>query len=143
VKRTIVTMLLVFLTTWGQSVATVPAVTPAELLGRWILVGEPVPGCLSASLEFTSDGLLKMTSGAQVLETSIEITRESGGFLISTTLLRHNNEPNCQGRSAMYVAQHFAPLMFARVGGPGLTALILDKDRRQHGLTMEFRRDGV
>lgn len=141
-KRTFVAMLSVFLAACGQCVAAPSAGAPA-LLGRWILVGEPVPGCLSASLEFTPDDLLKITSGAQVLEASIKITHENGGFLISTTLLRHNDEPNCQGRSAIYVAQHFAPLMFVRFSGSGLTALILDKNRKQHGPKTEFRRDGV
>lgn len=81
--------------------------------------------------------------GSQVLEASTRITRETDGFLIASTLLRHNDEPNCQGRSAIYVAQHFAPLMFVRFSGSELIALILDKDRRQHGPTAEFRRDGL
>ena len=117
------------------------AALPRDLLGRWTLVGEPVPGCTSASLEFTADGHLKITSGAQILEATVRVTAAGDGFTISTHLLRHNDEPNCQGRTAAYVAEHFAPYMFVRVMGAKLNAVILDQNGRQHGPNAEFRRD--
>jgi hypothetical protein len=137
-KRALKLALLLLLAACGQRVID----APASLLGRWTLAA-PVLGCPSASVEFTADNHLKMISGAQTLEAAIETRRKNDGYLISLQLLRINDEPNCQGISADYVAEHFAPFIFVRVSEGTLTYLTLDKNLGRHGPPLEFKRVGV
>ena len=99
--------------------------------------------CANASLSFTNDSHVRITSGEQTLDAAIVTTPKDGGFLISLTLLGHHSKANCQGISADYVAGHFAPYMFVRVTGSTLTFSMLDKSLSQSGPSVKFERDGV
>jgi hypothetical protein len=118
------------------------AIPPPELLGHWTL-SEPVQNCASASMEFTEDGHLRMTSGEQTLDTVMVLTPKDDGFLIALRLIGHNTKPNCQGVSADFVAAHFIPFIFVRVSGHVLTSSMLDRSLTELGPPLKFNHGGV
>ncbi len=90
---------------------------PKELLGSWIFresSGMDLPAeCHKIRLEFTPDGNLIGFSGEQRFTTKVSIARRDGMFIVHTDkIIEHNDKPNCQGRSAEYVASHFVDDMY-------------------------------
>lgn len=88
--------------------------------------------CYKIRLEFTPDGNLIGFSGEQRFTTKVSITRRDGMFVVHTDkIIGHNDKPNCQGRSAEYVATHFVDNLYAEYferGGGVLRIYIWTKD---------------
>jgi len=103
--------------------ACAPGRTPKELLGVWGI--GPLPpdapaACANVSTEYRSDGTVLIRSGPQTLTATYATTPAGKGFLLERTNVQSNGEPNCQGRPAQYVIDHFVRKAYLEVGGDTL-----------------------
>jgi hypothetical protein len=99
--------------------ACAPARVPKELLGVWGIGPLPpdVPAtCATGSTEYRSDGTVLIRSGPQTVTAAYTTTAAGKGLLLERTNVQSNGEPNCQGRPAQYVIDHFVRKAYLEVG---------------------------
>ncbi len=76
--------------------------------------------CGNISTEYRSDGTVLIRSGPQTVTATYTTTAAGKGFLLERTNVQSNGEPNCQGRAAQYVIDHFVRKAYLEVGGDTL-----------------------
>ena|ERR1051326_1606854 len=109
---------------------------PSELLGSWVLsdiIGIRLPAeCRNIRIEFTAAGNFISISGEQKLIVQASIERQNAAFVLHVEkLVEHNNQPNCQGRPAEYVASNLVDDVYLERDGPVLRMYVWKKDSRQ------------
>jgi len=95
-----------------------PAQAPKEFLGVWGI--GPLPpdapaACVNASVEYRSDGTVLIRSGPQTITATYSTAPAGKRFLVERTNVQSNGEPNCQGRPAQYVIDHFVRKAYLEV----------------------------
>jgi hypothetical protein len=83
---------------------------PRQLVGLWgirPLPSDAPPACANISTEFRSDGTVLIHSGAETVTANYTTTPHGNRLLLERTNVQTNGEPNCQGRPAQYVVDHF------------------------------------
>jgi hypothetical protein len=102
---------LLLTTLLGASLAACTTrLTPNKLIGVWgigALPADAPAACANASTEYRSDGTVLIRSGAETVTATYTITPMGKRLLVERTNIQSNGEPNCQGRPAQYVVDHF------------------------------------
>ena len=113
-----------------------------DLLGRWELTAETraafPPECSGVAYVF-APGTITMESARLRVITSYTAQNQDGVFHVRQADLRHNGEPNCQGRPAEYVAERFLMDLEFEIVGDRLRAYMW---RKSDGRYYELERAG-
>jgi hypothetical protein len=104
----------------GSFAATSQA-TDAVREGRWVLTpqtqAEFMPACRGMTLEFTADGRIIRTTGELVYTTTVAVTADSDGWLLTEQLESQNGKPGCGGKASDEIVLHLRQPAYIQVDG--------------------------